>query len=274
MSINLAEKYSKKVADRYAVRSLTDAYAGKEYDFSGASTVIVYTVDTVSTVNYSRTGTERFGPIEELGDTKQEMQLTRDRAFTFSIDAGNSEQQFNIKQANACLKRELDEVVTPEIDSYRLSVWSAGAGTEISAPSGGLTKDNIVEQIFTLSATMSNGYVPTVNRALFIPEMTFLKFKLSDVVMGGPSLGEKVVRNGYKGTIDGMDVITVPSVIFPESSLFIIKQRSATCDPMQLRNFRVQKNHMGIDGDVCEGRYIYDSFVLSSRAKGVGACRA
>ena len=38
---------------------------------------------------------------------------------------------------------------------------------------------------------------------------------------------------------------------------------------MKLKNYRVHKNPMGVDGDVVEGRYIYDSFVLDNKINGI-----
>ena len=198
-----------------------------------------------------------------------------DKAFTFSIDAGNASEQFNIKQANKCLKREIDEVITPEIDKYRFEKWIAGNGLTtgkavLSSKDGVLPKANIVEKIFTANATMSDEKVPTTGRVLFIPELTFLKFKLADVVMGGSdTLTAENIRRGYRGTIDGVDVVTVPSSIFPAATNFILKYKGATVDVMKLKNYRVHKNPMGVDGDVVEGRYIYDSFVLDTKCKGI-----
>ena len=275
MAINLAEKYSQKVQERFTIGSKTDRYCGHDYEFTGVKTIKIYSVDTVPTTNYTRTGTARFGSLTELGDTTQEMTLAKDKAFTFSIDAGNSSEQFNIKQANKCLKREIDEVITPEIDKYRLEKWIAGNGLSsgksvLSSKDGVLTKANIVEKIFTANATMSDEKVPTTGRVLFIPELTFLKFKLADVVMGGSdALTAENIRRGYRGTIDGVDVVTVPSSIFPAATNFILKYKGATVDVMKLKNYRVHKNPMGVDGDVVEGRYIYDSFVLDTKCKGI-----
>lgn len=275
MAINLAEKYSQKVQERFTIGSKTDRYCGHDYEFTGVKTIKIYSVDTVPTTNYTRTGTARFGALTELGDTTQEMTLAVDKAFTFSIDAGNASEQFNIKQANKCLKREIDEVITPEIDKYRLAKWVAGNGltsgkSVLTSKDGVLTKANIVEKIFTANATMSDEKVPTTGRVLFIPEMTFLKFKLADVVMGGSdTLTAENIRRGYRGTIDGVDVVTVPSSIFPAATNFILKYKGATVDVMKLKNYRVHKNPMGVDGDVVEGRYIYDSFVLDTKCKGI-----
>lgn len=268
MAINLAEKYSTKVAERFSIGSRTDKYAGHDYEFSGVKTIKVYSIDTVPTTDYTRSGTSRFGELTELGDTVQEMTLTQDKGFTFSIDAGNASEQFNIKHANACLKREIDEVVTPEIDKYRFAKWVAADGI-LTATDGSLTKSNIVEKIFNGAAAMSDAKVPLGSRVLFIPELEFVKFKLSDIVTGTDGIGAENLRRGYKGTIDGMDVVTVPSSLFPEGVNFIIKYKGATVDPMKLKNYRVHKNPMGVDGDVVEGRYIYDSFVLATKAKGI-----
>lgn len=275
MAINLAEKYAKKVQERFSLGSLTDRYVGKDYDFDGVNKITIYKIDTVATTNYTRSGTARFGSLTELGDTKQTLTLTQDKAFTFSIDAGNKAQQFNIKQANACLKREIDEVITPEIDTYRMLKWTSGNGLStgfsvLSSNDGVVTKTNILEKIFEASAKMSDEKVPKVGRTLFIPELTFVKFKLSDVVTGSSdTLTTENVRRGYRGQIDGMDVVTVPSSIFPANINFFIKLKGATVDAMQLKNYRVHKNPMGVDGDVVEGRYIYDSFVLDTKAKGI-----
>ncbi len=279
MAINLITEYQKKIAERFSLGSLTDEAAGHDYDFAGTKTIEVLSVDTVATVDYTRSGTARYGDVTELGDTKQTLTLAVDKGFTFSIDAGNAAEQYNIKQANRCLKREWDEVCTPEIDAYRLSAWANGKGLSsgksiLSASGETLTKENIVESIFNGSAAMSDRKVPRKNRYLFIPELTFVKFKLADAVLGGGQLNKEAVENGFKGTIDGMKVITVPSSLWPTLTggaalNYIIKYKGATVDPMKLKNLRVQKNPMGIDGDVVEGRYIYDSFVKDAACQGV-----
>ena len=278
MAINLITEYQKKIAERFTLGSLTDEAAGHDYDFTGVKTIEIYSIDTVATVDYTRSGTTRYGNVTELGDTKQSMTLAVDKGFTFSIDAGNAAEQFNIKQANRCLKREWDEVCTPEIDAYRLKSWANGKGlssgkTVLKNTDASLTKSNIVDAIFNGSAAMSDKKVPRKNRYLFIPELTFVKFKLADVVMAH-QMNKEAVQNGFKGTIDDMKVVTVPSSIWPTLTgggtiNFMIKYKGATVDPMTLKNRRGQTNPMGIDGDVVEGRYIYDSFVKDSACDGI-----
>ncbi len=270
-TINLADKYAQKVAERFSLSSITDAYAGKDYDFSGVKSIKIYSIDTVPMNDYTRSGTDRFGTLEELGDTVQEMTMTKDRSFTYSIDKGNSAQQFNVKAATRSLKRQIDEVVTPELDKYRLGAWCAGAG--LTGTDASLTKSNILERVMAGGMEMSNALVPKKNRTLFIKEGLYLQCKLADQVIGIDKLGEKAVRDGSVGTLDGMKVVPVPDSYFPEGVNFLIKYKSATVDPVQLKTYRVLTEQRGIDGDVVEGRIIYDSFVLTTRAKGIYASK-
>lgn len=264
--INLAEKYSPKVAERFSLGSITDAFAGKEYDFSGVKSIKIYSIDTVAMNDYTRSGTDRFGALNELGDTVQEMAMKKDRSFTYSIDKGNAAQQFNVKAATRSLKRQIDEVVTPEIDKYRLGVWADGAGLN---GTGTITKANVIESIMTGGMEMSNALVPKKNRTLFIKESIYLHAKLADQVIGIDKIGERAVKDGSVGMMDGMKVVPVPDSYFPEGVNFLIKYKSATVDPVQLKTYRVLTEQRGIDGDVVEGRIIYDSFVLTTKAKGI-----
>lgn len=267
-SVNLATKFSTKVAERFSMGSLTDAYAGKDYDFSGVKSIKIYSIDTVPMTDYTRSGTERFGTLEELGDTVQELTMRKDRAFTYSIDKGNAAQQYNVKAATKSLKREIDEVTTPEIDKYRMEQWATGAGLSTTGDTS-LTKTNILESIMTGSMQMNNAFVPKKNRVLFIKESIYLQCKLADQVVGIDSLGAKAIKDGSVGVIDQMKVVPVPDSYFPENTNFIIKYKGATVDPVQLKTYRILTEQRGVDGDVVEGRIIYDSFVLTTRNKGI-----
>lgn len=276
-TINVASLYEKKLEERFSIGSKTNAFAGKKYDFIGSKSIEIITADRVDLVDYTRSGQNRFGTIYELGDTKQTLTMTRDRAFTFSIDKANASDQFNVKQANARLKDHWDNVVTPEVDKWRLAKWAAGNGLSTgktiltNATPAALSKSNILEAIFNASAAMSDELVPTTNRVLFIGELDFVKFQLADQVVGGAQLNKQAVAQGYKGTIDGIQIVTVPSSYMPAKTGFIMKWKGATVDPIKLKTLRVQRTPLGIDGDVVEGHIYYDAFVLDAKCKGVYA---
>ena len=273
MAINYATKYASKVAERFHKASITDPGAGHDYSFVGAQTVVVSTVDVVALNDYNRTAaSNRFGAVANLGDTKQELKMTQDKSFAFAIDAGDNSDQAIDKSAGKALRRQIDEVVIPTIDKYRLSKWAAGAGS-IRAEASALTKNTILPAIIALGGVMSNALVPEEGRTLYIPIRNYSLLVQADAIVqldGGK--GVQAVTNGVVGRIDRNKVIPVPDGWFPEGFEFLIKYKGCTADPVKLRNYHIRKDAQGYDGPVVEGRIYYDSFVLNAKAAGVGVC--
>ena len=267
--INLTEKYSKRIDERYKLKSVTDAFAGHDYDWDGSKSIKVYSIDKVGINDYNRGATaNRFGVAQELGDTVQTMTLTQDKSSTFTIDRGNAVDQMNIKQANKKLKDIWDEEATPEIDVYRLNKWANGAGTVVVNATE-LTKNTVVEAVIAGGTAMSNKKVSKQGRAIFIGESLFAKLALSDQVLGIDKMGNDSIANGVVAKIGGMSIVPVPDDYLPTGVNFIIKHKGTTADPMKLKTFRVQENPVGIDGDVGELRYYHDAFVLGNKADGI-----
>ena len=88
MAINYASKYAQKIDEKFARESMTSAAVNNDYDFVGVKTVNVYSVPTAEMNDYSVSGTSRYGTPQEIENTVQEMTMTRDRSFTFTIDRG------------------------------------------------------------------------------------------------------------------------------------------------------------------------------------------
>ena len=86
---------------------------------------------------------------------------------------------------------------------------------------------------------------------------------------GSGALNGKALTKGSVGMLDGCDVIPVPDSIMPTGVSFIIKYKDATVDPLKLKVLRVQKNPVGIDGDVGECRFYHDAFVLDAKVNGI-----
>lgn len=274
MAVNYATKYATKVAERFRKASITDPGAGQDYSFVGAQTVVVSTVDVVALNDYDREAAgNRFGAVANLGDTKQEMQVTQDKSFAFAIDAGDNSDQAIEKSAGRALRRQVDEVIIPTIDKYRLAKWAAGAGA-IHTEASALTKNNILSAIIALGGEMSNALVPEEGRTLYIPIRNYTLLVQADAIVqldGGK--GVQAVTNGIVGTIDRNKVVPVPDGWFPEGFEFLIKYKGCTADPVKLRNYHIRKDAQGFDGPVVEGRVYYDSFVLEAKKAGVGVCK-
>ena len=118
MAINLVTKFSDKVLERFHQKSYTANAASKDWTFDGIKTLKIFSIGTAPINNYTRSGTSRYGTVEDLQDNTQTLTIDNDKSFTYAIDKGDNKQQLNIKSANRSLTREIDEVITPYLDKY------------------------------------------------------------------------------------------------------------------------------------------------------------
>lgn len=271
MAINLADKYSKKLDERFTAQSFTEAWTSKDYDFDGTKSIKVYSVNKVGINDYNRNadgGVDRFGTAKELGDTVQILTMKKDRSGTFLIDAGNKADQLNIKDVNRKLKAVWDEEIIPEIDAYRFEQWANGAGLGV-VNSTELTESTVIKAIVAANTAMNNARVPKKNRACFISETAYGVVQLSDQIIAVEKLAEKAVANGVVGKISGFLLIPVPDDLLPEGVTFICKWKKSSVDPRKLKVLRAHKNPPGVDGDKGEFRFYHDAFVLGNKANGI-----
>ncbi len=107
MAVDYAQKYAQKIDERFSLNSLTNSAVNSDYDFVGVKTVNVYSVGTAAMGDYSRSGSSRYGTPTELDQTVQELTLSKDRSFTFTIDKGNFNDAQMVAQAGEALNRQL-----------------------------------------------------------------------------------------------------------------------------------------------------------------------
>lgn len=280
MAINLASKASPKVVERFKIGSCTEGLFSNDYEWTGVATVRVYSVDTLPLQTYDRTkvdGSSRFGTLSEVGDTYQEMTVQDEKSFNGTIDRGNNESQLMIKSAGRVLRRELDEVVIPYVDKYRLNVLANGAKAAMIDGNVSLTKANVIEAIMTGNAKLSNLLVPDTGRVLYIGYTEAIKLKLADQVVGIDKLGEKAIVNGVCGKIDKCQIRLVPDSYMPEIGTganakqvkFFIVKTGISLAPKKIQTYRVLTETHILDGAMVQGRLLHDCFVLNTKKDGI-----
>ena len=113
LGMNYAEKYSQLVDERFKIGPLTSGMVNNNYDWIGVQTVQVYSIPTAAMNNYSLTGMTRYGTPAELQNDIQDLTVTQDRSFTFTIDRRNHDDTMMVMEAATALRRQIDEVVIP-----------------------------------------------------------------------------------------------------------------------------------------------------------------
>lgn len=269
-TINLAEKYSDKLQERFYQDSLTQSSFSKDLDmeFVGVRTVKVYDPDVATLNDYTRSGANRYGTPQELTDNVYEFQMKQDKASTWTIDKGNAKEQFNIKTAATTLKRQWRLVMTPFIDKYRFETWATKAGIH-TALSAAPTKSTIAGIIMDATCALDDKFVPQSGRTLYIRNDLYKALKLCDEYVKLEGIGTKSLVKGVVGEFDGMPVKKVPSSYFPSDVYFMIVLKDTAISPMKLSDYKIHTDPPGISGDLVELRIMFDAFVKPTKADGI-----
>lgn len=272
MAVNLATKYASKLDQLFTHGSYTDAYVNKNYDFTGAKTVDVYTVTTVAPSNYDRENTgDRFGGNNELQDVTTAYTINNDKSFKIVIDRGNYEQQMLAKKAGEVMRAEMYEQVIPMIDANRLAAGAAGA---LAVSQNVTATSDAYADFCTANAYLDEAKAPLEGRVAFVTPTFYnsIKSKITTIMASG--YNDKLVGKGFVGELDGIPVVKVPTSYFPAGFKCLIWHRDAVLGVQQIKNTRVITDSELVDGSILLGRFIYDTFVLNGKKKGVAAVTA
>ena len=271
MAIQLATKFEPYVDEKFTAESKKSLLTNNDFDWTGAHTIKVYKVTTAEMNDYDRLGTggsnSRYGQIQGLDAVTEEMTLTKDRSFTFAIDKLDTDETKQQVQAASALERQQREVVIPEVDSYVYGVMCSKAGTKPSAVK--LTPENIYLEIIKGNAVLDNADVPETSRVIVVtPNVYLLMKQCKDIIMETDISNEMRVK-GVIATIDGCNIIKVPTSRLPENFGFMIAHPVATVAPAKLEDYKIHQDPPGISGSLVEGRICYDAFVLDNKAKAI-----
>jgi hypothetical protein len=271
MAINLAVKYASKLDQLFTAGSYTDAYINKDYDFTGAKTVEAYTVTTVELSNYDRTATgDRFGGNNEIQDVVTAYTIGNDKCFKLTIDEGNYQQQALAKKAGEVLAAQMNEKVIPTIDANRLLKAAVGAAavSQYYAP----TSNDAYGDVLKMSAALDEAKAPIQGRVLWVTPAFYnaIKKEITTTVNASEYNG-KLLGKGFVGELDGCPVVKVPSSYFPTNTSAIMCHKKALLGVEQIKSVKIIDDSELVDGKVLRGRFIYDSFILNGKKKGVAA---
>lgn len=272
MAISLVTKFQPYVDELFKNESKRDLLTNQDFSWTGAHSIKVYKVSTASMNDYGRSGPSegnwsRYGAIQGLDATTEELTLTKDRSFTFAIEALDEDETARQLQAATALARQLREVVVPETDSYTYSVMAANAGHKPDATA--LTADNIYAEIMKGSEALDDAEIPEVGRVLLVNPATYALMKQSSDIVLDTDVGQEARLRGVIGILDGAAVVKVPSVRLPKNFGFMLAHPSATVNPLKLEDYTIHQNPPGINGSLVEGRVCYGAFVLDNKANGI-----
>lgn len=265
MAMNLASKYSNKVDERFTRESQALAGTNKDYDWSGVATVKVYQIDTVPLADYTRSGAGRYGTPSELGNTIQEMTLTQDKSFTFTIDKGNKNETMMVMDAGKSLAREESEVIVPFVDTYIFKAQANAAIENGQVDTVAASSSTAYQKFLKANEVLGNKNVPDTGRVAYCSYSFANLLKQDPAFIKTGDSSQKITISGEIGEVDGIKIVKVPASRLPYGTSFLIVHPCATVAPQELKEFKTHQDPPGISGWLVEGRFIFDAFILDAK---------
>ena len=297
-TINLADKYSSKIVDKFYKDSVILGKTNKEYDWDGVKSIKVWTINTYAPTDYGKPSSDtaitgahaRYGSTYEVADTVQTMTLTQDKAVSLSVDKGNNTEQMMIKNSGIVMARELREQFVPMFDKYCLARWSGlmttapswASNVTVKADGVTLAKSAIVEAISAGVTAIRNNLTDVDDAYCFIGESDFAKLLLSPEFLAVDKLAERNLERGVMGKVRGLQIVPVPDSYLTTTGNtnltanlhFMIVKKSAVLAPTKIKDAKVHSDPVGISGALMEVRWLYDAFALDTKAKGIYVSKA
>lgn len=265
MAINLATKYSSQIDEEMRKGALSAPGVNNEVDFVGAQTVKIYSMGTAPLNDYNPNGgMSRYGNPVEIQDTIQEMTMTQQKSFTFTIDKTYAvDSPEGIRNAGSALQRELEQVIIPEIDKYRFGVLAEKSKTKTYTA---LTKANAYEAFLEANTAITEEEVPSEGRIAFCSSAFIQLLKLDpNFTKAGDIAQDKIVFKGQVGECDGVAIISVPKRRLPAGISFIITHPIAAPAPVKIQDYKIHTDPPGLAGNLVEGLIYHDCFVFEHK---------
>ena len=269
MAINLASKYSKKVDERFALKELTNHGLNTDYDFKDVDRIVVYNVNTVPLNDYKKSGTNRYGTPDELGDSTTEYQLTTDKAFTYTIDEFYKKSQMGAKQAGKSLAREIDEVCVPFKDMQRLAAWADIAKKTGQVVARNTSKTNAYATFLDMQEMLDEAKIPVENRMFYTTPAYYKNIKQDEAFVKSGDMSQKMLIKNQVGEVDGVKFVKIPISYYKKGVKVILVYTKSTLSPQKIVDYIIHNKPVGVGGDLVEGRIMMDTFILKSKEVGV-----
>jgi hypothetical protein len=273
MAINAATKFASKTSDLLFTERKTQLVTNQDYDFDGVETVKIYTLSDPTIGNYDPSGgANRYGNPTEVEDTVQTFTLSRDRAWTKTIDKKNAQDTMMIRKPAKYLAQATRNVLVPEIDTYIIAAICTAGAT--------YNRDDIVADAATTAANAYTNFTDIVadivdsdgpSEGLIALATPAYVAKLKQASLFDSSdLGLKDRKAGVVGVIDGVKIVKVPSSRFPANTDLVITHPMVTVAPEKLIDYTLHENPQGVSGQLLEYRHRYDAFIDVNKINAVG----
>lgn len=274
MAVNLHEKNYGKIVDAYTHESFLSGRAKGEFDFSGFKTIKLYNIITQELNDYDFAKGDngsRFGPLKDLQDTYQELTMNENKSFNIVVDKTyNSDQQI-MKKAGHVLGEQIREKIVPYCDKHTLNKWATGAGytVELAAAGTAVTGKQLITGLLSVETHYNNTFVDISDRYVAVRFSDLALIRDADRWANVETQTDKYLVKGRFEEFGTLKVFGMPDAWFPAGVRMVAFQSKAVLNPMKIKTARIITESENVDGDIIQGHFYFDAFVIGRRCDGV-----
>ena len=264
------EKFAEKIDERFSPTTVTHAATNNDYDFVGAKTVKVTSINTVALGDYDRD--KGYGAAKTIDNTVQELTMRKDRSFKIVLDKMD-EEETKIR-AGEVLARQKREVIDPEMEKYRLGIMLDVVTAGSNKITGAASK--YYENFLAANEKLDDADVPKSGRVAFVTPAFLNKLKLDANFIKASDLGQQMLLKGQVGEVDGVAILAAKKAWMEDNTSSttikydcLIAHKSATVAPVKLAEYKIITDSEDYSGTVFLGRIYYDCFVLNNKKVGL-----
>lgn len=197
--------------------------------------------------------------------------MTQNKSFNIAIDKTYNTDQQMMKKAGNVMGQQIREQFVPFCDEYTLGKWASGAGhtVELTAAGANVTGAMLITGLLGIETHYNNKFVDTNDRYVAVRYTDLALLRESNRWASVEAQTDKYLVKGKFEEFGTLKVFGMPDAWFPAKVRMIAFQSKAVLDPMKIKTTRIITDSENIDGDILQGHFYFDAFVIGRRCDGV-----
>lgn len=197
--------------------------------------------------------------------------MTQNKSFNIAIDKTYNTDQQMMKKAGHVMGEQIREQFVPTCDKHTLVKWAAGAGytVELANAAASVTGKNLISALLGLETHFDNKFVDTNDRYVAVRNSDIALLRDADRWANVEKQTDKYLVKGKFDAFGTLKVFGMPDTWFPAGVRAIAFQSKAVLSPMKIKTTRIITDSENVDGDIIQGHFYFDAFVIGRRCDGV-----
>ena len=197
--------------------------------------------------------------------------MGQNKSFNIVIDKTYNTDQQMMKKAGHVMGRQIKEKFVPFCDKHTLKKWAEGAGytVELAAAGASVTGKNLITGLLGVETHCNNTFVDVNDRYVAVRFADLALLRESDRWDNVEKQTDKYLVNGAFDKFGTLKIFGMPDAWFPANTRMVAFQSHAVIDPMKIKTTRIITDSENVDGDIIQGHFYFDAFVIGRRCDGV-----